>query len=466
MSPIPVDGSDVALLPMRDVDLEFHDPLGRPLANLDVSLTLGRGYVPDQPPTRTDARGVAMLHGVGWHEGQLVWFRGPGVWSGYVEIERPRFGHRGIQHQLVRCEWGREVRGRVVRADGSPAVGVAVGSPDVQRGPWTRTDDRGRFSVVGASTTRGGVDKLRVAPEPGDEATTVRIPPPGIERVIRLTDDFDEDADVPDDPNLSVRFDLRQESLDTLAREGLELGAVAVRTSDGWTSQEGWTPDGVHYHLRCPPGEYLVHAWLEDGWHVYPGVTLPDSNVTVVGGEPTSVRVAMDATRRLRVDTRALPDGVDLVLVGHGWSRQVCPDEAAGEDGVVALHLPIEGEVFAVVEDSRVLSASGWPTQDFHRVPDSAFELDADPLSLAAPPAIVLIGSTEHADGAPVRTESPVGLWTPFTQGGQFRLDFGDVLEVPLRLEPTNDALLPREIDLRQLPRRDGVIDLGRVVFR
>ncbi|MGE0191568.1 MAG: hypothetical protein AB7T63_05940 [Planctomycetota bacterium] len=466
VSPVAVDGSDITLSPKRDVELEFHDPLGRPLANLDVSSMLGSGSTPDVQLTRTDARGLARLRDVSCRGGELVWFRGPGVLAGYGEIESPRSARHGIQRQLVRCEWGREIRGRVLRTDGERAAGVAVGIADRPRVHWTRTDDLGRFRVVGASATHWTADVLRVARSPGGGEMAVRVPPPGIERVIRLTDELDEDAGVPDDPNLAVRFDLLRGSFETLAREGLDLGVVAVRTSDGWTSRPGWTPDRVQYLLRCPPGEYLVHAWLEDGWHVYPGVTLTHAPVTVADAGPTSVRVAMDAPRPLRLDVRALPEGVNLVLVGHGWSRQLDCCEAQDEGGVVMLHLPAQGEVFAVVEDSRVLTASGWPTQTFHRVPDSAYEPGADPVSMAAPPAIVLVGSTEHDDGAPVKTESPMGLWSPFTHGGPFRLDLGDVLEVPLRLEPRDDALLPREIDLRDFPRRDGVIDLGRVVFR
>lgn len=107
VSPVPVDGSDITLSRKRDVELEFHDPLGRPLADIDVSWMLGSDSTPDVQLTRTDARGIALLRDVSCRGGELVRFRGPGVLAGYGEIESPRSARHGIQRQLVRCEWGR-----------------------------------------------------------------------------------------------------------------------------------------------------------------------------------------------------------------------------------------------------------------------------------------------------------------------------------------------------------------------
>jgi hypothetical protein len=136
---------------------------------------------------RTDARGRFTLRDVGPGEGYL-WAPAPGVAAdqhGVVLSDQP-----GAVWLPLWPSAGRAHAGRVVDGNGKPLPDVIVYSDQFPRGPATRTDERGRFRLVGVAedaelaAARGRVianpEHNRLA-ESGEltEQSEVRLRPPG-----------------------------------------------------------------------------------------------------------------------------------------------------------------------------------------------------------------------------------------------------------------------------------------------
>jgi len=128
--------------------LRVVDFLGRPVPNLKLGLCVGCGHTPDVAVAVTDEDGRATFACVGT--------RGRGIADVYPVGEGVQMDYLGV-HWNAALDGGYEavafpgatLRGKLLLANGSPAVGYAVGAPARHRGPWTRTDDEGRFRLEG-----------------------------------------------------------------------------------------------------------------------------------------------------------------------------------------------------------------------------------------------------------------------------------------------------------------------------
>ncbi|MCB9882925.1 MAG: hypothetical protein H6834_14155 [Planctomycetes bacterium] len=135
-----------------DLELELVDPLGRPVPGARVGLIKGCGHTPDLTFGVSDEHGRAWLRCLDPDGDEIgipfeIWVQVE-HWmteaSEYHELESPR-----ISPQRIRLEPAWSAVGRLRDPHGEPLRNTIVGYTGVKRGPWTRTDDAGRFAVHG-----------------------------------------------------------------------------------------------------------------------------------------------------------------------------------------------------------------------------------------------------------------------------------------------------------------------------
>lgn len=135
------------LAPALDLPLRVLDRLGHPAADALVGMCGGCGHSPDLAHARTDAEGVAVLRGVDRFGGfGDIYIEHPGLHLGYADADWFP-GERPFDF-FVRP--GVDSIGVVVDAAGQPVRDAFVGTKDVHRGPWTRTDAHGAFALYGS----------------------------------------------------------------------------------------------------------------------------------------------------------------------------------------------------------------------------------------------------------------------------------------------------------------------------
>jgi hypothetical protein len=140
-----LDGGDVDLPGGTDWRLRVLDPLGAPLAGARVEVFLGCPHAPAARVGLTGPDGVVDLANMPeW--GFDFWIVAPGVRPGPYSPEELRVG-RGFREILT--EPGRTATGVVLDERGAPLPGVVVLQIGYPRGPLTRTDAEGRFTLPG-----------------------------------------------------------------------------------------------------------------------------------------------------------------------------------------------------------------------------------------------------------------------------------------------------------------------------
>jgi hypothetical protein len=118
----------VALHPEVLAGVRVVDYLGRPVEGLHLGLCVGCGHTPDVASAVTDANGRATLPGVGREIDGIadVYPVGDGVLTDYLHVDWDA-ARAGVYETIA--EPGGTLEGRLLRADGTPAVGYGVGSP-------------------------------------------------------------------------------------------------------------------------------------------------------------------------------------------------------------------------------------------------------------------------------------------------------------------------------------------------
>jgi hypothetical protein len=227
-----------------DVPVLVLDPFDRPLAGASVEYFLGCGHTPDVQRLTTGFDGGCLLRCVTPGEGHL-WIR---------------------------------------------AAGVAVGSHDLHRGPWTRTDSDGRWRLLGSKP----FDGLAVEAEDYPVGTSGRVPAtyfqavPGAPRTVRLKKDIwesEEDAG----PKADIRI------VTIAADEGARLPDVPVvflRKGDGYADTAETEVDGS-VETELPRGTYRIIAGCPSGrWR--------RSESAAEVGKDTEIQVALRENPRWR----------------------------------------------------------------------------------------------------------------------------------------------------------------------
>ncbi len=148
----PRDGQTVELKPEVPITIEIVDFTGTPMPLVHLGVCVGCGHTPDVISATTGPDGRATIRGAGPNGGivDLYPVHPDLLRDDYGGIPFDEMDEAGVA--TVRVLPGSKLEGRVLFPDGSPAVGVGVGLPKRHRGPWTRTNEDGDFTLFGLPT--------------------------------------------------------------------------------------------------------------------------------------------------------------------------------------------------------------------------------------------------------------------------------------------------------------------------
>ena len=462
------DGNDWPIGVATSRRIQLRDPLGRPVEGALVGYLLGCGHTPDVRQTRTDAQGIAAIERV-WSEGMgRIWVVMDGLQSRYLEDDASSPWER---LRPVTLDWAMTVEGTVLTHDGKPAVGVAVGHPNVHRGPWAITDADGRFRLLGSDVRPGGDCTLEAgeypvgpsgASKPGLLFTSFRAPPPGHRALVRLPAPGAEAAVAPDLVRLVVEVD-RSKWPEKFRASNVDVNVV--RVEDGWTEIGRVGTQGVAL-LDVPAGRYVVEALGRHGeGEIVHSRSNADVTVPATGG--AYVRVELPAPAMLYVfGPAATTDESTVELLAEGERQPIVNEEGrSGFDVLVpvgtALALRITqgsrthiqpllgvfergGETEVRVErfepvslHARFVGTDGQPAAGWLLDPDSAHELPEDTVSV------------------PDGVASPEATLSTLT-GKNIRL---------IAWPEDATKYQPSFVDVPTLAKSEGTVDLGTIRF-
>lgn len=361
------------LAPGEHLPVTILDQLDRPVANALVGYRLYCGHTPDVRQATTDAQGRAVLLRIDRRDTKWLWPVGEAIASEDFEAgEGSGFSRRGL---VLRPDWGVVAQGTVVDAKGAPVAGAAVGSGSWHRGPWTFTDGKGVFRLLGLEP----FDGIQIDPDDDTYAkttSTAAVAVPHVALRVRLPAKDGTPA-TPDEPTFAVR--VRSADPARPIAEGEKI--FAWRPADGRVVErfehgEDGTPE-----LALSAGSWVVR--LEGR---LPSGARGEAVVDVSG--PTEVSVPREATRAMLVDASGLGES-DRVRLGVA-GRSVDVTEVARKGSIP---LPASGDaVLRVLRPPRVRSV---------RVP-AASPPDA-PLRLLPPPATTIAARLRRPDGTEVK---------------------------------------------------------------
>ena len=316
-----------------DLPVRLTDALGRPVVGARLGYRLKCGHCRDLVEATTDERGVAVLRGVDPRVSAWVWPTAEGVEGEdlYLDDVGAREWAPGEPPLELTTLSSATAEGRVLDVAGRPVVGAFVGNRTWHRGPWTRTDERGRFRLVGA---RG---PLQVDPDDDAFEPERRVPEPmpGVPVVVRL------------DGSALVAPDLVPWAVQVVERgtgraaEGIVVRAA--RRADGWADQ-GVVDERGYARMRLAPGtQLLVVGDAASPWRVErrevvvareregEGEEGRNGEEGQEGGEERTERVEVEPWPEVRVDASALPEeDARVEIVTATAVRDVTTEARAG----------------------------------------------------------------------------------------------------------------------------------------
>lgn len=148
----PTDGMQIELTPEVPITVEVVDFLGQPVPLTYLGVCVGCGHTSDVISATTGPDGRALIRGAAPGEGivDLYHVHPNLIRDRYQSVPFDSMDKNGLAQ--IRINPGTLLSGQVLFADGSPAAGIGVGWPRIHRGPWTTTDEQGRFTLFGLPT--------------------------------------------------------------------------------------------------------------------------------------------------------------------------------------------------------------------------------------------------------------------------------------------------------------------------
>ncbi|MCK5941559.1 MAG: hypothetical protein KAI24_06290, partial [Planctomycetes bacterium] len=290
------DDPIVRLMPGVSVPVQVRDWRDQPVADVLVGFCSGCGHTPDLVHGRTGADGVVTLPGVDIHNGIADFYLvHPDLDLGYLS---PTW-YPGRRPMVLRAGVGVVHRGVVVDDRGRPVAGAAVGMSTVHRGPWTRTQPDGSFTLCGLDGLADlwvHTDGRRLLFEAnGTTGLHLRVPPPPA----------GGDQEPGKEPTVQV-FDLEPEQRARLEQQREHEDAIAEARERAWP----------RVPVRVVGGTESVSVELRTATQSW------DLDDAIASGEPV-----------------ALPDGEFVFRMTAGESLRIVPGDraAAVADGVVRL---------------------------------------------------------------------------------------------------------------------------------
>jgi hypothetical protein len=306
-----------------DVPVEVKDPLGRPIPHAAVAYYHGCGHTPDTRRIRTDARGRGSIPAIDPWEG-IFWPVGAGT-------EARDWWARNWEPWLTPCVMvgppGVVVEGVVLGDDVEPLAGAYVGDTAWNHGPWTRTDERGRFRLVGVEPFDWvSVDRTD---DEYDRSKGFVAPPSGRSVVYRAAGPGARFA-------TTVRVEESEGGTESDFVE--EVLVYAVRDGDGFTAKVD-IEIGNRAVLQLPRGEYDLVADGRLGTYgtVRTRLRVP-APAPVVMRVPRNPKRPVDATRLRKED--------DVFLVSALFECEVTEEARKGA-------IPVPEDVETVLQVRR-----------------------------------------------------------------------------------------------------------------
>lgn len=342
----------VALHPEVPAGVRVLDHLGRPVDGLHLGLCVGCGHTPDVASAVTDAAGRATLPGIGREIDGIadVYPVGEGVLTDYLYVDWD--AARGGVYETM-AEPGGTLEGRLLHADGSPAVAHGVGVPERHRGPWTVTDEEGRFRLPGLKPRLASY--LQVKAPTGETIASFEGSRIGVERTLRLPEEFWGDTEPARDGELALSVFVESGPGRDPALWPLGVPVLATQLDTGWCEQFFLTV-GEESVLELPRGPYLIE--VGGGSSPFAPRRLERVEVSPEVATP-EMEVELPPVRVARLELEGMREGAKLRMVcADGVTRKLRLDrvelEAGGERGLgVVERVVFPGEPFGLWLDSE-----------------------------------------------------------------------------------------------------------------
>ena len=466
-----VSPEELLLQPRGEARIRVLDPLHRPVTNALLDHLLGCGHCPTVLQARTNEEGIGILRGVQGEALAQTWLVSEGLYGEYAEHTGWLPGDVPIDH-LAR--WSITYEGRVVDADGQPVEGVAIGISEFHRGPWSHSDEDGRFRLVGLDSLPGhgvyfGLADCTREGWARDLQGVVPLPLEGVPLLIRLPSHPDEVEgnhwDLPEpETDQKVRVVIRARGVEDVSAVPL----LASRRSDGLTLDAEVGADGSAT-LELAPGTWVLEAgWPRPSESEELGAVRAEVEVPQPGGAAPIV-LALPTPRLLRtaLGPVAVSGSVEVVteravygVTERARAGQPFPVPATGD---VHLRFDAEGTVRT---RPRVLP-----------VPANFLEAGADPMPVRLPqPVTVRLRSLDPA-GSPLPTRV-VALTRRGSWGGRHVDADAEPLETEheLQLHPDTTPIIAIEpaqgapfatrfVRVPQPTKPSSALDLGSVTL-
>ena len=452
------EGQEVRLQRARDVVVRVADALDRPVAGALVGVRDAStcGHMPDQRIAVSDLDGMAVLRGLcprdlrsDVNEGWETWVVEERLESAYDTLEIPTLRGRP---QVLRFGASYPIVGVVLDAKGRPQAGVPVGGQGGHRGPWTTTDEDGRFRLVGADPYHHAMqvhDPLQDSSLRGPHVM-FKAPPRGVQRVIHL-------------PPLGEKLPAETEHPVTIhvldAADGEPLDdepTIAWRDGDGWTARTRGAPE------KLPAGTYTLEAGGGPSAFARGHVRLE-----VAADTATEVELRLTRHPLTRLECLDDPHEVLVTLVTPEGERTLLTDDDAVPDHVaLPPHVPCVLRVDCEVD--------GRQHTELVPIPEEARGPFAPPVRIHATRVTTLRAHLVGPGGQPVEgwlllpgdewpdeTRGPVDV-APGTEPEMTCFEEG---ELEVDVFPRAPGLLPRRVRVTVPPgsRGQGAVDVGTI---
>lgn len=404
------DGCDVMVLPRAlAVPIRVVDWLGRPAIG-ELGYTRYCGHRPDLEVARIGDDGITWLRHLGDFQPEIH-PRASGLGEEYRSLGWPGSWRPGLPPLLFRLQSSPTILGLVLDALGQPMPGVPIGGASQHRGPWTVTDEAGRFQLEHLSPGDGLVVDVAgvrhwLNPPPVSSPCTVRLP--------------DARGLGDEDQHGTVR-------LRGVLADGTPVPGNRLELRSQTTEVEA---DGITLRLEhLPPG---THAIAIDG--ALSQFEAPEVTVSVAAQAVVDLVVTVRERPRVRFVVRGTGDGRPgpaVHLVGPTWSAEVT--QRCGQP------IPVPGDG----------AAAFWIGNRCHPLP-ADFANRSEPIELV-PPQPHIVGRLLDGNGQPVvGTVARGDAVTTSAADGTFRLPAGiDASDDPLVLRSGDPALPARTLPMR-----------------